>query len=279
MTGWQPLSVRRGIRSPAEPFEGVPSHLRHPLAEWIRTRFGWHRKGGMNSSDSAFMATIASRLRIPVIPTYKLGYQSGGISDQILDAIERDEDLYLDCIDACLNLSKVNPSGLKDILQTGGSAWTVNTSGDGLERQVNETTKNAFLRVSEPADAASTEIAAAWAAVYGRGPDPSDGWDHAIKAVEELLIPIVVPSEPKANLGGVAGQLKANPSKWSFGLPANGARNNGETLEGMIRHIWPNPDRHGGATKRAPTQAEAEAVLQLAIAIIELCRGRLIKLP
>jgi hypothetical protein len=106
-----------------------------------------------------------------------------------------------------------------------------------------------------PANAASLKIAAAWAAAYGRNPDPSDGWDHAIKAVEELLIPIVMPNQLKANLGGVAGELKANPSKWSFGLPANDVRGNGETLEGMIRHVWPDPDRHGGATKRSPKQS------------------------
>ncbi|MFC5823644.1 hypothetical protein [Nonomuraea insulae] len=97
--------------------------------------------------------------------------------------------------------------------------------------------------------------------------------------MEELLIPIVIPNKLKANLGGVAGELKANPSKWSFNLPANDARGNGETLEGMIRHLWPNPDRHGGGAKRSPTQSEAEAVVQMAIAIIELCRGRLTKLP
>ncbi|WP_297660775.1 hypothetical protein, partial [Pseudonocardia sp.] len=75
----------------------------------------------------------------------------------------------------------------------------------------------------------------------------------------------------------VYGQLKSNPSVWSFSLAANDLRGNGETLEGMIRHIWPNPDRHGGTEGRAPTQNEAEAVLQIAITIINLCRGRLIK--
>ncbi|MFI0449769.1 hypothetical protein [Actinomadura sp. 6N118] len=98
-----------------------------------------------------------------------------------------------------------------DSASRGGSVWTVNSAGKGLERRVDETTTDAFLRAIAPADMASAEIAAAWAAVYGRNPDPSDGWDHAIKAVEELLIPIVVLNQQKANLGGVAGELKANP--------------------------------------------------------------------
>jgi hypothetical protein len=63
--------------------------------------------------------------------------------------------------------------------------------------------------------------------------------------VEELLIPIVIPNKLKANLGGVAGEFKANP-------------------------------RSGRLTCQ---QSEAEAVVHMAIAIIELCRGRLTKLP
>ena len=273
MNNWQPLSVRRGIRNAEEPYEGVPDHLRNPLQEWLHTRFGWHKKGGISHD---FMATLASALRISVTRTHEIG----GISDQIIDTINRDEDLYLDCLDTCLYLSTSPDSqGLNRILETGGSVWTVNSDGKGLERRVDATTKEAFLRTINPADAASQEIAAAWAAVYGRNPNPSDGWDHAIKAVEEVLIPLVAPNQQKANLGHVAGQLKSTPSKWSFGLPANDSRSNGETLEGMIRHIWPNPDRHGGATKRAPSQDEVEAVLQVSIAIVELCRGKLVKIP
>ena len=70
---------------------------------------------------------------------------------------------------------------------------------------------------------------------------------------------LVIPNVAKPNLGGVAGELKANPTLWTFDLPANDVRNNGETLEGLIRHSWPSPDRHGGANKRPPTQSEAEA--------------------
>lgn len=270
MTGWQRLSVRRGIRSRDEPYEGVPGHLKHPLSEWVLDLFGW------NSSymDDELMALIASTLRIPLSGGY------GPINDQIFAALNSDDDLYLDCIDACLHLS-ANPQSekLKRILETGGSVWTVNSAGDGLERRVDATTKEASVRAMSAGDAASEELAAAWAAVYGRNPNPSDGWDHSIKAVEEILIPLVVPNQQKANLGHVAGQLKSDPSKWSFQLDANDVRTNGETLEGMIRHIWPNPDRHGGAQKRTPTQGEVEAVVQLAIAIVELCRRKLVKVP
>lgn len=72
--------------------------MRHPLEEWIRTLFGWHSKQGM---DDAFMVTVASALRIPVVRTYKIG----GISEQIFAALSRNEDLYLDYVEVCRRLS------------------------------------------------------------------------------------------------------------------------------------------------------------------------------
>jgi hypothetical protein len=272
--GWQPLSVRRGRRDPESPFEGIPPHLQHPVGEWLRGQFGWHDSSGMNDF---LMATVASACRIPVRSTYN----SGGISEQIFEAIERDEDLYLDCLDVTLHVGggRGNADGLTRVLQVGGSVWTVGESKHGLERRVSEATGQAFALAVAVSDPVAEELKQAWSAVFGRNPDSSDAWDHAIKAVEELLIPIVVPKVEKANLGTVAGELKTNPQNWNFGLPSNGGRGNGETLEGLIRHIWPNPDRHGGPTNRQPTPEEAQAAVQIAIVIVGLCRGRLVKKP
>ncbi|HEY0238679.1 MAG TPA: hypothetical protein VGC37_08540 [Friedmanniella sp.] len=96
---WQPLSVRQGRREPEGPYEGTPAHLRYAVGEWLRARFGWFRAGGM---DDALMGAVASALRIPVQRTY----QTGGVSDQLFAAIERDDDLYLDCVDVTLHLSR-----------------------------------------------------------------------------------------------------------------------------------------------------------------------------
>lgn len=224
--------------------------------------------------NNRLMAEVASGLRIPVRRTHEIG----GISDQIFTAIERDDDLYLDCLDLMLHLGGGHTAGnLNSILRTGGSAWRVNDSKTGLERRVDESATAAFELVMSPGDAASLELREAWTAVFGRNPNPSDAWDHAIKAAEEVTIPLVIPKVAKANLGGVAGELKANPTLWTFDLPANDGRSNGELLEVLIRHIWPNPDRHGGASKRPPTQSEAEGAVQVAVLIVSLCRGRLAK--
>lgn len=244
--------------------------MRHGVSEWLRAQFGWYRAGGMNND---LMARTASTLRIPVVETSTVG----GISDQIFAVLDRDEDLFLDCVDAVLHLGSAGASTLESHLKLGGSMWRVNDASNGLARRVDEATTVAFEAAVSPSDAASTELREAWSAIYGRHPNPSDAWDHAIKAAEEVSIPLVIPNVVKGNLGGVAGELKANPGLWTFGLPANGDRSNGELLEGLIRHIWPNPDRHGGASKRPPTQDEAEAAVHVAILIVNLCRGRLTK--
>ena len=271
-TDWQPLSVRSGKREPDGPYEGMPIHLQHSVGEWLRGRFGWFKPGGGLNND--LMAQVAASLRIPVQRTYK----PGGISDQIFAAIEKDEDLYLDCLDATLHISRGGSANtLSEALRVGGSVWTVREDRRGLERRVSESTAASYSRSIQANDDSSNELKEAWAAVYGRNPNPSDAWDHAIKAIEDLLIPVITPKMIKANLGSVAGELKAHPELWTFGLPGNGERNNGETLEGLIRHIWPNPDRHGGSSKRAPTQDEAEAAVQIAVLIVGICRDRLIK--
>ena len=269
---WQSLSMRRGKRQIDGPYEGVPLHLEHALGEWLRERFGWTSRDGMNDH---LMSAVAVACRIHVTATYAIG----GISDQIFAAMSGNDDLFLDVLDAALHLGAGNASALRNILRVGGSAWTVRADGRGLERRVPEATAQAFAVTTAPSDSVSEELREAWGAAFGRNPDPSDAWDHAIKAVEDLLIPIVVPKVAKANLGTVAGELKANPDRWEFGLPGNAGRGNGETLEGLIRHIWPNPDRHGGAAKREPGPDEADAVVQIAVLVVGLCRGRLVKKP
>jgi hypothetical protein len=251
----------------------MPPHLHHAVGEWLKRQFGFFSTGGMNNG---LMADVASACRI----TVRASHEPGGIMKQILAAAARDGDLYLDCIDVTLQLTRGRDAiALSNVLKVGGSVWTITQDKLGLERRVPEATGDAYARAISISDPVADELKQAWGAVFGRNPNPSDGWDHAIKAAEDLLIPIVVPKVAKANLGTVAGELKANPDRWTFGVPSNGGRSNGETLEGLIRHIWPNPDRHGGGSKRPPTQEEAESAVLIAVAIVGLCRGRLVKQP
>lgn len=260
--------------------EGVPAYLTHPLVEWLRTEAGWHRPHAQGGVDQAFLQKLALTVRIPVSPSSEMG----GISNQITTALSRDENLFLDALDAALYLRGrgANAQGLRTILEMGSSAWTVSPAGSGLMRRVQATAVDAFTEATNSADTVSAELIEAWNAVFGRTPNPSDAWDHAIKAVEELLIPLVIPAVAKPNLGGVAGELHGAAEKWHLAPSTSSTTfNDGLTIEAMLRLIWPNPDRHGGgAHRRPPTQAEAEAVVHLAVAIVQLCRdGGLTKTP
>lgn len=268
---WQPLSVRRGLRPPSEPAEGVPDHLKFPLQYWLQGVFGYRGSNGMRQDLIMRVALMAG---IPLHPDI----EPGNLQNQVLEACYRESDVFLDVLDAALKVSGRDIASLRQALETGGSTWTVAENGQSLQRRMDPMTAEAFKAATSPADKASEEVSIAWEQAYGRDPDPSDAWDHAIKAVEEVMIPVVVPNKAKATLGDVLGQLKANPGGWSLVLNTSGPTDSVETLEAMLRLMWPNPDRHGGGqTSRTPSLPEAEAVVQLAVLVVQWARAGTIR--
>src|SRR5262249_38319802 len=160
-------------------------------------------------------------------------------------------------IDAALH-AKVTDSNrqpadeLDEILDIGGSAWRVADDGKSLERRIDPVAKEAARVAMNPRGASSDELRKAWQAVYGRNPNPSDAWDHAIKATEAVLIPIVVPSQAKPTLGHVIGQLNSNGGAWKLVLPGKNHDHDISPLVSMLNLLWPNPDRHANNTSREP---------------------------
>jgi hypothetical protein len=264
---YKPLSVRRGLRPEITAQEGIPDHLRYPVRYWLEGRYGFRDR-----ERPEFMMDVAVAVGIQVDPSY----ESGGIMDQIIGAAESDADLCLDILDATLHIANgAEANSLRRLLDAGGSAWTVAADGKSIQRRVDATTAAAAAQAIAPADQASAELAEAWAKVYGLSPDPSDAWDHAIKAIEAVLIPIVVPAKTKATLGDVLGVMRANPGGWTFTLGTSSTTVGPvETVEAMLKMMWPNPDRHGGGGgSRVPSLAEAEAVVQLAVVVVSWCRS------
>jgi hypothetical protein len=192
---------------------------------------------------------------------------------------DTDDERLLDIVHTALQLAYPTAEQVDELevfLMLGGSVWRATSMG--LQRRVEATAKAAFETVIQPSDLASEELAEAWSKAYARNPDASDAWDHAIKAAEAVLIPIVVPAKDKANLGSVAGHLKVHPEQFSFGLESTGI-GSVETLEAMIRLMWPNPDRHGDPAKsRVPTIKEARAVVQVAVTLVQWARdGQIVR--
>lgn len=130
----------------------------------------------------------------------------------------------------------------------------------------------------QPTDEASIELQAAWSATYGRSPDPSDSWDHSIKAVEAVLVPLVVSSQHKAQLGHVVGHLSSQGHLWRLKLRGDESDPHSvDPLVKLLKLMWPNPDRHAGGQGRTPTLEEAESVLHVAITLVQLARKEMIE--
>jgi hypothetical protein len=266
VTEWQPLSVRRGIAKPDGPYEGVPPHLLQALVTWLWSVLGTR----MDRRGEAFAEAIGLRLRIEVGDEYaKAAY--------VIHSAKRDEDLFLDVVDMALRAADNTQVGrLRNTLGMGGSVWTVADDGTSLVRRVSESEQDAYERTVSPADEIADELRTAWAAVYGRNPDPSDG-DHAIKAVELSLWQIVTPNKANSTLGVIIARLQQQADRFAFRLATSSTQTTSiEALVQMLRLMWPNPDRHGTGERRAPELLEAENVVQLAVLIVGWARSEVL---
>lgn len=265
---WKPLSVREGTTKDEAPYEGVPAHLLEPLCQWVNSVFGQDSTTTILTGSESSGSRLASAIRLTVPPN---PYGILTVRD-VTASLRKKPELALDAVDAVIHFGAVSEGALYDlteILQLAGSVWQVDTSGERLIRRVDATAAAAFEEASSPSDVASSELQEAWIAAYGRNPDASDAWDHSIKAVEAILIPIVTPSKKKATLGDVVGMLDSQGPRWQLALYGHDDSQSVAPLVSMLRLMWPNPDRHGSTSRREPSLDEAQAVVNLAVTIVQ----------
>ena len=228
------------------------------------------------------MLLVGACLQIP-LPSQSYGHIAT-FYDLMNYAAKGDEE-YLDVVHWTLDVLRASDvvrrysahEELERHLAAGVSAWTATETG--LVRRVDPTAQASFVQATSPGDQSSTELRDAWGAAYGRNPNASDAWDHAIKAAEAVLIPIVVPTQSGAHMGHVIGQLDHQGARWSTLLrfnqtttPVNPPTTAVQALVGILRLLYPNPDRHVGPDHRVPTLEEARAVVQLAVTIVQWAR-------
>lgn len=272
---WQRLSVREGQIPVDTPFEGVPPHLSYPLQHWLEGMFGYRGPGGMSKD---LMMDVANSIRLPLRPSSRGVFDGVEMQRQIFAICSRDQEVFLDVVDATLHLKRGRKADdLRKVLEVGASAWTVADNNLSLERRVEPTAKLAAQMAMSPQDEASEELRVAWSAAYGREPDPSDAWDHAIKAAEAVLVPLVVPNQAKPQFGHVLGQLKNQGNLWFLELPGQNLHHDVAPLVEMLSLLWPNPDRHANGQGRQPTLEEAQAVVHLAVTIVQWARSGVLK--
>jgi len=241
---WEPLGIRYGWWEDEAPYEEIPDHLRTPIEEWATKYLGGEDAHGYGGADprARNLAVIASRLRM------SFNVSSSRLAGSMVSVMDTDPHRFLEMIDLSLWItSGVGAGELELILHVAGSVWGVSGDHRRLERRVEEAERDAYVAAISPRDEAAENLAESWRKVYGINPDPSDSWDHSIKAVEALLWGRVVAKNPTATLGSIIKALIDKPSNWTFRLTPSGPVGGVETLVNMLRLMWPNPpwQRHG----------------------------------
>lgn len=263
-TGWQRLSVREGRRPARALTDTFSPAATHSLVYWLEGEFGYRITGSEFDFDGLIMS-IALACDIELNPQ-KVWDVS--LMRQLLNVVSADDDLMVDVLDATLARGVMRGAkNLRALLLDASSAWTVKDDNRGLVRRVDPTAEAAFVDATSARDPASVELREAWFALYGVNANYSDAWDHAIKAMEAALVPVVAPNNVRATLGTVTAELEKGVKFVNFALGSV------STLGAMTRLAWPNPDRHAGGQSRAPEEGETSAVVHLAVTIVQWVRA------
>jgi hypothetical protein len=259
------ITARAGREPDPGPFRGVPHWLRLQLSRWLSDLL----RPDTKYEDTVTLHRVIARLRIPAANWSNSISAWSSIEGWLYEDTEGER--LLDVIHVVIQATP-GMTGyrlLDQILSDGGSAYAATERG--IEDRVDATAKRAFEAATRPGDQASAELSEAWSRAYAREPDPSDAWDHSIKAVEAALRPIVCPNNKAATLSHVIGELRNQP--WKLDVRGRQSDHSVTPLINMLELLWPNPDRHGSATPAPPaTLAEARAVVQLAVTIVQWAR-------
>lgn len=282
-----PFSVRVGGRVPdRELWEGVPDWLLDPLLDWLEENVGtWQVKQLM----------IQLRLALPeeVRPDHSRGRETKrALRNALAERSKKSENGRWDILDAIDYICRSNPdlglpgaiipitnepvagseplTLLNGMLTRGGSAYRVR--GGRLERRVDNSALAAFERAAGTAsDDASMFLQRAWSSTYGRKPDPTRGYADAVRAVEAVACPLVLPNDPKPTLGKVISHLRQGASGWTLVLPGEGDAAGVEPLRLMLQLLWTaQRSRHaGGPDTREQLLTETEVAVSLAVTIVQ----------
>jgi hypothetical protein len=281
MSNWRPLS-RREDESYDALHDGVPDWLGSTFKEFALSRLTYPYAGGQRP-NRALLQQVERELRIHL----EWHFAEESALDSLIQQVGVDQDLFLDLADFLLRtipIDEANAAAIFDRqLQQGGSAWEVAVDGDGqyrLVRRVEPTVEEAAHTVMSAAGRAGQHLRKAWVNAYGRTPEPSTAYREAVRAVEAIGIPIILPRDPKATLGTMIVAMRDAPSKWSMVLQPSSGDAISMVMETM-RLLWTSQlDRHGTADESVPLHVsleEAHAAVHLAVTLVHWFQSGAIK--
>lgn len=254
--GRVPLTVRRGIRSHFQLVEGIPEHARPLVNTWLYGVFDSDR-GDIRRN----VRTVVSALRLP----FKADYP-----DELITKLT-DDDLYLDVLDFICKALPQHRESLNQELKVAGSAWRVDTDDGGLRRTIPDEALKSYAKALDDHPSAASHLSGAWEHAFGRHPDAGDAWNDAIKALEAVLSPIVIPNAKLAKLSDIQSAVRQAP-EGKFAIRAAG-RDPKASLSGMLDSIPYEPGRHGSDTSTAELQTARIVVLQATAIVAAVGEG------
>lgn len=170
---------------------------------------------------------------------------------------------------------------LDQMLTESSSAYSVDFSDEWhLTTRVDDTAKQAFTDAVSEAQHAAGLLKSAWSATFKRDPDPSAAYRDAVFAVESVACEAFIPNDKRPSLGKAISTLKNTVADWTVATLDDREQASAATLLAMMMTVWQNHQRHvgeGGKPPEPASQQEAEAVLFLAITIVQWFERGLVK--
>ena len=272
---FRPLSQRTNPDSAFDgPYEGVPPWLFQSVANWI------HEVVSQQQGTPNREVLLAAEASLHLVPPLDWSADEFSALSSSLARVARDGEFALDFLDFLLN----NLEGrsrlavdLHKILIRGGSAWEVQPVEPPvrfqLVRRAIGPLTEAIEDIRPKSQRAHAHLMQAWSKLMGRNPEPSTAYREAIRAVEVVAAPVVIPGDSLATLGKIIKAIRDKPGKWTVDL----ADATSEQVADMASMIWQAQfDRHGTHDETVPlnvTQEQADAAVHIAIGLVRLFAG------
>ena len=260
--------------------EGVPEHLRHPLQQWLYAYLTGRDRLARKVAVSVRLA-IASTADQPLLD--ELVVVEG---EQLLDTI----DLALQYDDALeFQLTEVGPDPspyapdwapgspadyldqLQELLLAAGSVYTAYGGHHRMQlvRRLDPTVVRVIADTAAQSPAGPL-LDSAWRNAYAL--HPTTAYRDAVRAVEQVACPLILPNDRAATLGKVNAHLRDTGQRWSFVLVDRTGATTIDPLLGLLQRLWVGQvSRHGGSqNSRDQTLDEARAAVHLAAALVQL---------
>ena len=231
--------------------------MRRPVLSWARNSF----------LDSAGNVNVAALNGLQLAFRLERPLAGSGPRDLLADLLTRmdeDDEFALDVLDWMLHCwqhfgadwySEQWSQRLNELLRKGGSAWEVTTTDDSyqLTRRAVGPVVDVLEHTAAEATRAHNHLASAWSKLTGRNPDPSGAYREAVRAVEVVAKPIILPSNDKATLGQMISAMRDKPDKWVTTIGTV------DDVRGQMDAAWTSQlDRHGTDDEAVPLNVSPE---------------------